>query len=151
MTVQDGNQVYKRVKPKLPSSRKSLAIILMSLQGTEVVIDLKNDMEVKGFVEEADRGMNLTLSNASQVNPDGSIHTASSLTVTGSTIRSVHIPPFIRMESHITNYLRKLDGIKRQAKPHQIKDREKRKVDSLSLARKPAKEIHMSSSNKSNA
>lgn len=43
---------------------KSLAILLKSLSGVRVTVELKNDTEVTGVVDEVDDGMNVILADA---------------------------------------------------------------------------------------
>eukprot|EP00937_MAST-01D_sp_MAST-1D-sp2_P006908 g6908.t1 len=60
--------------------------------GFEVSVELKNDIEVQGTLEEVDDVMNLTLSHATHVRPDGVWHKMEMAFVGGRTIRYVHIP-----------------------------------------------------------
>lgn len=62
-----GKEVFKRVKHRTPVIQKSLAVVLASLQGVQVVIELKNDVEISGIIEETDSNMNLTLNQVKQV------------------------------------------------------------------------------------
>jgi hypothetical protein len=64
-----GKEIFKRVKHRTPLLQKSLAVILASLQGVQVVIELKNDVEITGTIEETDSNMNLTLNQVKQVSP----------------------------------------------------------------------------------
>jgi LSM domain len=64
----EGNVVFKRSRASIPVIQKSLAVVLASLQGVQVVIELKNDDEVTGTVDETDSNMNVTLHNVRQVN-----------------------------------------------------------------------------------
>ena len=54
---------------KIPRIEKSLAILLKSLIGTAVVIELKNDSEISGVVEDADEGMSVLLVDVTIVSP----------------------------------------------------------------------------------
>ena len=65
-TNRNGNEVFTR-KKRIPVIQKSLAIVLASLLGEQVVIELKNDTEVTGTIEETDTNMNLTLNDVRQV------------------------------------------------------------------------------------
>lgn len=65
-TNRNGNQVFTR-KKRIPVIQKSLAIVLASLLGEQVVIELKNDTEVTGTIEETDTNMNLTMNDVRQV------------------------------------------------------------------------------------
>lgn len=67
-TTAEGNVVFKRSRAAVPVIQKSLAVVLASLQGSQVVIELKNDDEITGTVDETDSNMNVTLHNVRQVN-----------------------------------------------------------------------------------
>lgn len=64
---QNGKEVFKRANTRIPIVQKSLAVVLASLLGVQVVIELKNDTEVTGIIDEADSNMNLTLHDVRQV------------------------------------------------------------------------------------
>lgn len=93
--------------------------------GSQVVIELKSDIEVTGIIEDVDPAMNVILAEAKQVSPNGETTYCESISVKGTTIRYVHIPPKIRMRAHVSDYLKKVDRIKVQSRPHAIKDRPK--------------------------
>lgn len=112
-------------KRRIPKIRQSLAFLLESLQGTEVVVELKNDAEVRGTIEKSDFGMNVVLFNVSQIFPDGRIQQFEQMQVVGSKIRYVHIPKHINITSTISNHIEKLDRISRRAQPHKIIDRKR--------------------------
>ena len=67
-TTAEGNEVFKRSKAAVPVIQKSLAVVLASLQGVQIVIELKNDDEITGTVDETDSNMNVTLHDVRQVN-----------------------------------------------------------------------------------
>jgi prophage tail gpP-like protein len=48
-------------RKRIPKLEKSLAILLRSLVGTSVVIELKNDTEITGIIDETDEGMSVVL------------------------------------------------------------------------------------------
>ena len=48
-------------RKRVPRLEKSLTILLKSLSGSNVVIELKNDTEISGVVDECDEGMNTVL------------------------------------------------------------------------------------------
>lgn len=90
---------------RIPLIQKSLGILLVSLQGEEVIIELKNDIEITGIIEEADENMNLTLHNVQQVFPSGYSRTMDLAFVNGTNIRYVHIPSRINAVKHLGNYV----------------------------------------------
>eukprot|EP01041_Mallomonas_annulata_P004341 gene4341-8638_t len=85
-------------KKKIPTMQKSLAILLASFQGMEILIEMKNDTEISGTLEEADRNMNSILQNAKQVTKYGVVINMDIAFINGSMIRYVHIPPEINMK-----------------------------------------------------
>lgn len=93
--------------------------------GQEVVVELKNDSEVRGVVEESDRGMNISMRNVRQVDANGTVAEFDFLVVNGPSIRYVHISPFLNVSSHITSHIRRLDHISKHTGPHKIVDRPK--------------------------
>ena len=90
---------------KIPIIQKSLGILLVSLQGEEVVVELKNDIEVTGIIEEADENMNLTLHHVQQVFPSGYMRTMEIAFINGTNIRYVHISSRINAVKHLGNYV----------------------------------------------
>ena len=63
----EGNEVFRRPKRNIPVIQRSLAIVLASLLGVQIVIELRNDSEITGTVEESDASMNVTLNNVRKV------------------------------------------------------------------------------------
>ena len=97
--------------------------------GSEVVIELKSDIEVTGIIEDVDPAMNVILAEAKEVRPNGEITYCESTSIKGTTIRYVHIPPKLRMRAHVTEYIKKVDRIKVHSRPHTIKDRPKHSAE----------------------
>lgn len=143
----DGREVFKRSRPKLPPMRRTLAILLVSMQGIStkerfcpccrdkfiffgdsllgmvVVIELKSDIEVSGVMEDTDPGMKVTLSDVKETRPDGSISYSEMMTIEGSAIRYVHIPRSVNTRNLLADYVRKTDRIRGQNQPHLIRTR----------------------------
>jgi small nuclear ribonucleoprotein (snRNP)-like protein len=63
----DGNEIFRRAKRKTPVVQRSLAIVLASLLGVQIVIELRNDSEITGTVEETDASMNVVLNDVRKV------------------------------------------------------------------------------------
>lgn len=93
------------------------------------MIELKSDIEVSGIIEDVDPSMNVILADAKEVRPNGETIHCDSVSVKGSSIRYVHIPPKLRMRSHVSEYVKKVDRIKVHSRPHTIKDRPKLTAD----------------------
>lgn len=89
------------------------------------MIELKNDTEIMGIVEDVEPSMNVVLSSATHTLNDGSQVEAESITVKGPSIRYVHIPPSVRMKAQVADYVKKVDRIRTHSQPHTIKDRSK--------------------------
>jgi small nuclear ribonucleoprotein (snRNP)-like protein len=77
----------------------------VSLQGEEVTLELKNDIELIGIIEEADENMNVTLHDVKQIFPNGSVRNLEITFVNGTNIRYVHIPSRIHAVKHLGNYV----------------------------------------------
>jgi U6 snRNA-associated Sm-like protein LSm2 len=92
--------------PRQPTVQRCLGIVLLSLQGEEITIELKNDIELTGIVEEADENMNVTLHNVRQVFPSGYSIQLEIAFVSGANIRYVHIPSRIHAVKNLGNYVR---------------------------------------------
>jgi len=78
------------------SKRHTLSVLLNAMYGIEVVVELKNDEEIKGTIDGVDNAMNLVLKPAAtaitavtgaelQEEPDD-------ITIPGNSIRYVHLP-----------------------------------------------------------
>ena len=91
--------------------------------GTNVVIELKSDIEVSGVIEDTDPGMKVTLSDVKETKPDGTISCSEMMTIEGSAIRYVHIPRSVNTRTLLADYVRKTDRIRGQNQPHLIRTR----------------------------
>ena len=115
-------EVIKRKKTRIPKIRQTLAIMLASLQGTRVVLELKNDVEVYGLIDEVDSTMAVTLVSVKEIFPSGNVKESDVLHINGKAIRYVHIPPEIKPVSHVNNYIKTIDRITRSSRPNVVKD-----------------------------
>uniref|UniRef100_A0A131X8Y5 Putative small nuclear ribonucleoprotein smd1 n=1 Tax=Hyalomma excavatum TaxID=257692 RepID=A0A131X8Y5_9ACAR len=75
---------------------KSLVLMLQSLRGRQTTIELRNELSIYGTVENVDAFMNVDLSDATVVGPNGE-ETYASFFVQGRQVRYVHIPDDIDM------------------------------------------------------
>lgn len=91
--------------------------------GQEVVVELKNDTELAGVVDTADKSMNLSLLNCTQTLPDGKVAHFESMSIDGKAIRYVHFPAKLRLGSLVGEYVRKTERIRSHNLPHAIKNR----------------------------
>lgn len=98
-------QTLKIITKRRPKVQKSLALLVVSLVGIRVVVELKNDIEITGVLEESDDNMNMTIQNAVQVFPNGNVRELEIVFVNGSHVRYVHIPPEINAAKHLNEYV----------------------------------------------
>jgi small nuclear ribonucleoprotein (snRNP)-like protein len=108
----------KRKRVYKDPMENSLAIILESLRGYEVTIDLKNDSTVKGRIESVDKGMNVILENfehsssaspvTTHVTENEGVEAPQTQTQTteikGTSIYLVHMPSGLDISSHVEKY-----------------------------------------------
>ena len=90
--------------------------------GVVVVIEMKDDSEISGILDDVDKDMNVVLSNCRQVGASGEVSESDTAHINGRKIRYVHIPPDIKPSSAVTNYIRKVDRIRKQSRPGPIRD-----------------------------
>ena len=125
---EDGsNEVFRRKRTRVPEIRRTLSVLLCSLQGTDVIIELKNDSEIFGTVDEVDAYMNFVLTEAKQVFSNGKISHSDFMDVKGNAIRYVHIPEDINCTQHVSTYVKGLDRLQKTSQPHLIKERENKR------------------------
>uniref|UniRef100_L7M216 Sm domain-containing protein n=1 Tax=Rhipicephalus pulchellus TaxID=72859 RepID=L7M216_RHIPC len=79
---------------------KSLVLMLQSLRGRQTTIELRNELSVWGTVESVDAFMNVDLSDATVVGPNGE-ETYASFFVQGRQVRYIHIPDDIDMAASL--------------------------------------------------
>eukprot|EP01031_Cornospumella_fuschlensis_P038754 gene38754-47118_t len=108
-------KALRRRKRKLPQIQRSLSIILASMQGQEVVVELKDDSEVRGIIESVLPSMDVCLINATHTLASGSTSQHESIEVKGGKIRYVHMSPKVRVASVVSSYVGKLAFINRAA------------------------------------
>ena len=58
-----------------------------------IVIEMKNGVEISGIIEECDSNMNLTMHHVRQVSSRGDVKNMDVAFVSGSSILYVHLPP----------------------------------------------------------
>ena len=99
----------------------TLCIIPASSMGKRIAVELKNDSEIQGIIEEADQFMNIVLIDAEQKSPDGKILVFEWVRIKGTTIRYIHYEVSINFTSSCKNYLKVLNGTKNRAKGSRLK------------------------------
>ena len=102
-------QTRKRKEPRI---ERSLSIILKSLQGQKLSLELKNDHEVTGILDEVDDEMNMALSSALVTTLESSnIHTEV-LNIKGTEVRYVHLHRSLDVDRQTQEYMRKVDKLR---------------------------------------
>jgi U6 snRNA-associated Sm-like protein LSm2 len=72
--------------------RSTLAVFIQALEGSKIVVELKNDAVVRGTLASADATLGLQLSDASVKALDGTQRHADVLHLRGSSVRYIHLP-----------------------------------------------------------
>ncbi|OQS07619.1 hypothetical protein THRCLA_20106 [Thraustotheca clavata] len=98
---------------KAKKDHRTLLIVLQSMLGMEVMIDLKTEYQLKGTIEEVGDGMDVRLSNVSQIAPNGKMLLLDELFVMGKMILYVHIPDRIHLNTHLKEYVQMVERNKK--------------------------------------
>ena len=114
-------------KPRLPSIFNTLALTLLSLQNEKIVVELRNNTEISGIVDEVDSNMNLILTDVKYISACGEIRNMELLSVNGSNIRYVHISKEINLNAQVQNYVSKTNRNASRNNPVKIMDRKKKR------------------------
>ena len=114
-------------KQRIPSIFSTLALTLLSLQNEKVVIELRNNTEISGVIEEVDGNMNLILTDVKSISPSGDVKLMELLSVNGTNIRYVHIAKEINLNSQVQNYVNKTSRNTTRNNPVKIMDRKKKR------------------------
>lgn len=109
----------RKKKRKLLFGRKgmtsTLGIVLFSVRGKNVVLELKNDTEVHGILEEVDTFMNATVVDVKIKNVvTGTLRSFEELYVKGTSVRYVFMPKEVDLRSHVRKYTDSLATLARQ-------------------------------------
>jgi small nuclear ribonucleoprotein (snRNP)-like protein len=96
---------------KLPKEMRTLGVVVTSLMGLNVAVELKNESEIVGLLEESDVFMNMVLVNCKQTTPNGHEMLLDEVHVKGAAVRYVHIAPEINIREHVKGYGRRVSTI----------------------------------------
>ena len=104
----------------------------------EVVIELKNDKEVRGLVRSCDEDMNVLLENVSIKKFNEEFEFFEEMLVKGKSIRFIHYPTFINLETETRLQMKKLKEKEKTRQPPKIVEKvtsifEKRKIEEIVL------------------
>ncbi len=91
--------------------------------GYEVVVELKSDKEVKGYVEEVTSTMDLVLRQCTVTSMDDrSTESMDQYLVAGKSIRFVHLPPNVQVAQVSSSFMKKMEQNERRNAPNKIHD-----------------------------
>lgn len=96
-------------RDRTPALFKSLALVLASLQGEHIVVELRNDSEVSGVLEETDANLNLIVHGARQVTADGAVTDMDVASINGSSVRYVHIAKELHLHARTAAFVRTIE------------------------------------------
>lgn len=120
--------LLRRRKKRIPLLQKSLSIVLASLQGKQIIFELKNDTEVTGIIDSVGHGMDVYIANARVVSCSGTVELKDLMFLSGSSIRYVHFPPDLNVTTHMAAYMKRLENESSRGIPNTLTGR-KRKPD----------------------
>ncbi len=96
------------------------------------MIELKNDYEVRGIVQQCDEKMNVLLSQVTMTTIQRKKEEMyDEMLVKGKSIRYVHFPPFINIHAQIAQYRKKMESNRRKNMPNKIVDKKSLSLNSL--------------------
>lgn len=110
---------------RLPAIFGVLSLALQSIQGDIVTVELQNDSEVTGILEEVDSNMNMILCDAQQVMLNGVMRQMEIISINGTNVRYVHFSPSVNIQTSTANYVKNFK--RNTSKKGQIFDRKKKR------------------------
>ena len=94
--------------------KKTLAVFLQALVGSQCIVELDNDSVIRGGLETVDARMNLVLKNVTIKDVYGRIRESESIHVRSSVIRYVHLPPKADPSTTVKTHARRLQTARRE-------------------------------------
>lgn len=82
-------------KRRVPFAERTLLCFVQALVGTKVVVELRDDVAIRGVLADVDDRMNLTIENAQRRTPEGVLMKLERVYVSARTVRYVHVPPSV--------------------------------------------------------
>jgi small nuclear ribonucleoprotein (snRNP)-like protein len=73
-------------------SERTLVCVIQALMGLELLVELRNDLSIRGFLDDCDNAMNVIIKDARIEDVEGCQKHMPLIFVRGSNIRFVHIP-----------------------------------------------------------
>jgi small nuclear ribonucleoprotein (snRNP)-like protein len=135
------------MKPRpIPRYKRSLSFALSSLQGVygtfiwccvkwidllsvmfrlgnEVVIELRDDSEVRGYIDSVTASMDVLLCHCHHTLANSEERTMEQMIIKGTSIRYVHIPKSTSVLKNMSDFVRKLEFNERRSVPSKIRDK----------------------------
>mmetsp|Transcript_12598 Transcript_12598/g.21324 ORF Transcript_12598/g.21324 Transcript_12598/m.21324 type:complete len:151 (-) Transcript_12598:302-754(-) len=88
-------------------SEDSLGCFVQALQGTTVVVELQNDLVLRGHLEEVDAHMNLLLADVLCESPEGERTKMGQVWVKGTRMRYIHMSKNLDVNTTVENHRKK--------------------------------------------
>ena len=80
-------------REKRPFRERTLLCFVQALQGMRVVVEMRDDIAIRGTLADVDDRMNCVLENAQRRDPEGALLKLERVYVSARLIRYIHIPP----------------------------------------------------------
>lgn len=122
-------------RKRVPVLERTLAILVQSMRGNKVVVELKNDFEISGLLEETDQNMNLKMVDVRQTSATGSVRKMDMVMIQGKMIRYVHIPDEVDAIQNLHRHMRLLEKNSSQYRRHALKAPDPSKPPDFSTSR----------------
>lgn len=90
--------------------------------GQFIVVELKDDSEVKGVLESVDDHMNLIFQSACLADSSGVVYSSDFTNINGCKIRYVHLSPQVKPRAIVSDYIKKVDRNHFRSLPSRIND-----------------------------
>ncbi|KAI5066815.1 hypothetical protein GOP47_0017343 [Adiantum capillus-veneris] len=79
----------------------TLLCVIKALQGLHILVELQNDIYIRGLLDDCDDAMNVTVKDASLEDVEGRVKKLPLVFVRGSNIRFVHIPESLNVSDAV--------------------------------------------------
>lgn len=80
---------------------RTLLCVIKALQGLNILVELQNDICIRGVLDDCDDAMNVTIKDASMEDVEGNEKKLPLIFIRGSNIRFVHIPDSVNVSDAV--------------------------------------------------
>lgn len=80
---------------------RTLLCVIKALQGLHILVELQNDVYIRGVLDDCDDAMNVTIKDASMEDVEGNEKKLPLIFIRGSNIRFVHIPDSVNVSDAV--------------------------------------------------